>query len=203
MKNIHEWLSVCIEEYKTVRTECLTAIKTQNSTLTFGAAVIGLLVNAAAIMLSKNELIAGVILWVGIPLVSLLVVLIWAGEVMRLIRAHRFVVSIEKKVNESIDEVHKVLRYGDWTDGISDKMLRPTWNYKAVIWLFYSISALSFVGGGTVISMNLFCREALYPVIPSLIGVCVIGAYITNRELKRRLDRINDFKRNEKMGENC
>lgn len=191
MNITQDWLLVSLEEYKAVRAECLSALDTQNATLRFGLAIIGILIAAAINMLQQNRssLWAGVIL-LCIPLISVFVTLIWAGEVMRLIRAHGFVKSIEKKINKSIDNT---LRYECWVDEIEDKYLRPRWNYRAVVWLFYSISALAFVGGTILILIN-WVSGVWWLLIAMLIIACLLSMWrVIRKKLKELLDKISEF----------
>ena len=85
------WLSVALEEYKSIRTESLDSMKVQNTILSYGATTIGVILTAGISIIDKNMLLADeAIFLVFIPLIVFFIVMIWAGEVARSIEPVRF-----------------------------------------------------------------------------------------------------------------
>jgi hypothetical protein len=90
--------TMLLEEYKTLRSEVTTSMQSQQSTLTFGAATLGILFAAAS--QASNTGFRDMLLLVFVPFLSYLVLTIWLAEVLRMMRAGMFLVRIEKRLDE-------------------------------------------------------------------------------------------------------
>ncbi len=97
-----EWLDTVIEEYKTLRAESLTAIQTQQAVIRYGLAIVGVLVATALNTWDKLVLSAAVFL-VFLPIVCYLILMIWMGEVARMMRVGRYLYGLEKRINEFLN----------------------------------------------------------------------------------------------------
>jgi len=89
---------VLLEEYKTIRAEVTTSIQAQISILAFGAATIGF--SFAAASQTTNDAFRDMFLLVLVPLVCYLILIVWFGEVMRMMRAGTFLMRLEKRSDE-------------------------------------------------------------------------------------------------------
>lgn len=107
-----EWLKVAVEEYKTLRQESLTSINRQQPIFTFGAATIGLLVSAGTFTWDKTPL-PEIIFIIFIPMIVYLLFFIWFGEFMRMVRVGRFLVELEKKINNKLRDID-ALTWENW-----------------------------------------------------------------------------------------
>jgi hypothetical protein len=106
-KDVRHWLlrhhrnvddKVLLEEYKTIRAEVTTSIQAQISILAFGAATIGF--SFAAASQTSNDAFRDMFLLVRVPLVCYLILIVWFGEVMRMLRAGTFLMRLEKRFDE-------------------------------------------------------------------------------------------------------
>lgn len=91
------WL--LMEEYRTLRGEILASIAAQQAALTFGGAVIAILVAAGTSLREDNLGSSVAIFLLLIPLTSLIALNIWLGEILRMLRAGSWVRHIERRVN--------------------------------------------------------------------------------------------------------
>src|SRR5215216_726651 len=88
------WLDLAIQEYNALRDEILTTMQTQDGTLRFGAATIGIVI-AAGFNMWSDTVPATMIFLAVIPFICTMVLVIWMGEVTRMMRAGRHVQHIE------------------------------------------------------------------------------------------------------------
>ena len=90
-----------LKEYELLRGEITTSLQIQQQMLGFGIATIGLLAGAAFV--GKDERFRSELLVVFLPLVAYLAVTIWFSEVMRMLRAGGYQLTLEKKLDEHGD----------------------------------------------------------------------------------------------------
>jgi hypothetical protein len=90
-----------LKEYELLRGEITTSLQIQQQMLGFGIATIGLLAGAAFV--GKDERFRSQLLVVFVPLVAYLAVTIWFSEVMRMLRAGGYQLTLEKKLDEHGD----------------------------------------------------------------------------------------------------
>ena len=104
---VDSWLSVAIEEYKSIRTESLDSMKIQNTILSYGVTTIGLILTAGIGMIEKNMTVLDeAIFCFFIPLIIYFIVIIWAGEVARMYRAGSFLARREKVISHHVDKLN-------------------------------------------------------------------------------------------------
>jgi hypothetical protein len=84
-------LDVVMQEYNAVRSDILTSRSNQVSILSFGVAAVGLLVSAAATLWNDAAVLAGLLFLLAVPVVCFLALVIYEGEMVRLIRAELFI----------------------------------------------------------------------------------------------------------------
>ncbi|HEX2044835.1 MAG TPA: peptidoglycan-binding domain-containing protein [Gaiellaceae bacterium] len=97
-ENVDKNETILLEEYKTLRSEVTTSMQSQQSTLTFGSATLGILFAAAS--QASNTAFRDMLLLVFVPFLSYLVLTIWLAEVLRMMRAGMFLMRIEKRLDE-------------------------------------------------------------------------------------------------------
>jgi hypothetical protein len=90
-----------LRQYELIRAEVTTSMQVQQQILGFGIATIGLLAGAAFVG-SKPDF-RSALLVIFLPLVAYLVVTIWFSEVMRMLRAGGFLMTLEKKLDRQGD----------------------------------------------------------------------------------------------------
>lgn len=92
------WVSVALEEYRSLRQETLQAIDRQHQILAFGTATSGVVLGVAA-KERPGSTSATVLLVVLLPLLVSLVVVVWLGEFRRMVRAGAHVAEIEHAIS--------------------------------------------------------------------------------------------------------
>lgn len=145
------WLDPVLTEYSSMRTESVTSMQTQQSTLAFGTATIGFVAASAFGLIGEDSTAFTPIFVVGVPLLSLLIVIVWFGELARMMRVGRRLETIEDIVHEEL-----VRRGAPETVFTWEKRLRLAeskfdrqfcFSYYAVIGLFAGIAATSILLG--------------------------------------------------------
>ena len=101
-------IEILLKEYETLRQEILTAMGSRNTILSFGLATVGAIFTAsiATQFGDSPSPFSSTILAVVIPIVCVFVLFMWLGEYQRMQRAGRFLVGLEKRIN---DEAKKEL----------------------------------------------------------------------------------------------
>ena len=106
-----------MEEYKTLRDECLLSIKTQHMTFRYSLAFLSALI-AAGLILSQqadNRALSGFTLAVVVPFASYVLSIIWFGELARMVRAGSYIQEIEEKVSQTqINDDPRDMRSLNW-----------------------------------------------------------------------------------------
>lgn len=182
-----DWLSVVIEEYKTLRNESLASMQTQQSILRFGTAAIAVLIAAAFNLWEKSPLPEAVLLFV-IPFMSYLILAIWMGEIARMMRAGIFLVELEKKINKEFADKPKALTWEKWLRETQHDGKTPQlrWNYYAIISLFLLI-ALGSIGIGNFKIWKTIC--SLYIMIIDIVeSIFFLGVFIFIYKIGKRFE---------------
>lgn len=86
-----------LKQYELVRAEVTTSLQIQQQILSFGMATIGLLAGAAFV--GDEARLRSTLLVIFLPLVAYLAVTVWFSEVMRMLRAGAFLLTLEKKLD--------------------------------------------------------------------------------------------------------
>ncbi len=130
-------ISVAIEEYKTLRQESLESMKGQQSTVRMGMATVGVVIAAGFNVWDKTPLSDLVFLAFN-PIICYLTLIIWIGEVTRMMRVGNYLSLIEKKLNGYFKEEDPIIYWENWlrTKNAKDQTPQLKDNYKAIISLF-------------------------------------------------------------------
>jgi hypothetical protein len=97
-----ELTPVVLAEYSAIRNEIQTALSNQQSTLSVGAATLGLLAAVGARFWPKDLLIAGLVFSLAIPAACAMAMRMWYGELLRIARAARFIAELERWANRQL-----------------------------------------------------------------------------------------------------
>jgi hypothetical protein len=92
------WVSVALEEYRSLRQESLQAIDRQHQVLALGTATSGVVLGVAA-KESSGSTAATILLVVLLPLLVSLIVVLWLGEFRRMARAGAHIAEVERVVS--------------------------------------------------------------------------------------------------------
>jgi hypothetical protein len=87
-----------LKQYELIREEVTTSLAIQQQTLSFGIATIGIL--AAGAFVAEEDRFRSNLLVIFLPLIAYLAVTIWFSEVMRMLRAGAYLMTLEKKLDE-------------------------------------------------------------------------------------------------------
>jgi len=185
-----DWLAIVIEEYKSISEERLTALQTHQSTLGFGTAILGFLF-VTGLNLWDKFLLPEFLFLFFTPAIIYLIIIVWVGELKRLVRACIFLAMIEEKVNKELINKPKALSWQSWVrikqDGNVENLIIG--NYRAIACIFLLISLSSIILGIYKISL-IFSFKFIVAIslleISILIGV--FGWYVNEeKDLIRRL----------------
>jgi hypothetical protein len=142
------WHDVALEEYKALRAEILTAMQMQYTTLTFGTAAIGVLFGFGAnVWKASDALPAEIVFLIAVPALAYLVLVIWMGEVTRMIRAGQYVRFLESRINRA---VHRgALGWETFLREKDDvqKTQHRRWNRATIFFLYGLIAGASIALG--------------------------------------------------------
>jgi len=164
-----------LKQYELIRAEVLASLQVQQQTLGFGIATIGLMAGAAFV--GKDAAHSSDLLIIFVPLIAYLAVTIWFSEVMRMLRAGAFMLTLEKRLDDcgdgSLEWEYRVargrLRYpiGKPYLGVLDPdQLRLI----AVTLLFLTLAAASIVLGWGGASTG----KHIFAIIAGIVAVTVL-----------------------------
>lgn len=156
---------ILLKEYETLRQEILTAMGSRNSILSFGLAIIGAIFTASLATQTGEtpSLFASLLLELAVPAISAFVLFMWLGEYQRMQRAGKFLVSLEKRIN---DNVSKELL--TWETSLRVKQVHMKYPYNTTVMLLVLISALSQTIG--LVTMGIM-QNIMW-------GLLIIGVFI-------------------------
>jgi hypothetical protein len=184
------WVELALEEYKALRAEVLTTMQTQQGTLTFGTAAVGILA-AGGFNVWKDELAATLVFLLALPLLSKLVVVIWMGEVVRMMRAGRHLQELEVRFASAYPEVLELGPVMRWETSLRDPEAQLLWrrhyewNYAAIVLLFWLIAVTS-VGLGVYRGTHgglLIDNAYVWLIGGAILTLTLIGVYFILRQL--------------------
>jgi hypothetical protein len=94
------WIETALEEYKSLRSEALSSMGSQHTILGFGTATLGLIIGPGLALHEGSTMTFSLIFALFVPLFSATVLMIWWGEVMRMMRAGNAIACLEKEINK-------------------------------------------------------------------------------------------------------
>lgn len=145
------WLELAIQEYNALREEILTTMRTQDGTLRFGAATVGI-VTAAGFNVWDDTVAATMIFLAVVPFICTIVLIIWMGEVTRMMRAGRHLQRLEEVFAHEIPYLPAPVM--KWETNLRDQEADNTrwdrhyeWNYHAIVLMFWSLGIGAIAAG--------------------------------------------------------
>ena len=185
-----QWLSAALEEYKSLRTESLTAMANQQSTLRYGTTAVGITLG-----LAMNAQQAEARFWAFsclIPVLALVFFALYAIEFGRMVRVGRYIDALEAKINLLFPDMPHPLGWEKWLD-TSVSGIRPRLPYywaAPIMFLaattFSSITAYVFRAGGPFCPQwNVLLLVAAWVIIVALI----VHIMFTLRSLRGHYDK--------------
>jgi hypothetical protein len=184
------WFELAVQEYNALRGEILATMATQDGTLRFGAATVGIVLTGG-FSVWDDRLPAALIFLVVVPFLCLMVLIVWLGEVTRMMRAGNHVLELEDMFLENIPGLPEpVMR---WEKNLRDPTAKGTrwkrhyeWNYLAIVLMFWSLGVVSIAGG---VYRVIWAKGSpsnptvVWNAAGILLGLMVIGLFLTLRKL--------------------
>jgi hypothetical protein len=163
-----DWLSIAIEEYKTLRNESLLSMQTQQSTLRAGTAAVSVIIASGFSLWDSIELLSEIIFLAFVPIICYLVLTIWMGEVLRMMRAGKYLSDLENKINKKLKEKPEALIWENSLRKKDAKTKTPQmlFNYLCIIGLFFTLAIGSVIIGNYKIWAKISHLQKLIINIP-------------------------------------
>lgn len=185
-----QWFAAVFEEYKSLRTESVTAMANQQSTLRFGTTAVGVTLG-----LAMNAQHAEAKFWAFAllaPVLALVFFALYAIEFGRMVRVGRYIDEIETKVNSMFPDVKNPLGWEKWLDTpVSGVKPRLPFYWAAPMIFVAAItfsSAMAYVfrnGGPFCPQWNTFLLTLVWIVTVGLVSRIVL----TLRTLRESYDK--------------
>lgn len=144
LKNM-DWISVSLEEYKSLRAESISSQQSQQLLLRVGLATNGIVLSIGISNWTSGD-VASLVLALGLPSISFLTLAVWIGEVSRMSRVGNYLAKLEQKINlEYQNATHLPLGWENWLRSTPKPGTNQIYaSYMAIIVMF---SGMGFCGG--------------------------------------------------------
>jgi len=148
MTNSRLQLRPLLEEYSSLRKECVAAIGYRVQVLAFTFASLSVVV---AGLLTRNlpDLLSGILSLFVLPQIAKAALLMWLGEYNRSVRASRYLRKIEDKVNHIIE-----LKTMGWETELAASKGHMSYAYVAVVLLILGIGYVASALGIFLLSFS-------------------------------------------------
>lgn len=139
-------IELMTKEYETLRQESLDSMNNRSQVISFGLATIGLIFAAVFSLdaASQSKQLILLIFSAGIPIISIMILYIWLGEVERMMRAGEYLCGLEARINSMFETDDPPLRWEWWLRTSGKQMRYP---YIMVIGLFFGLAFFAPVVG--------------------------------------------------------
>jgi hypothetical protein len=189
-QGIPNWVTVALEEYNSMRTESLQSMKNQLSSLQVGTASIGVLIAAGFSTWDKGLFFSVIIFLLFVPAVCYISLVIWIGEVVRMMRAGKYIAELEIKINSAYPATEKPLNWENWlrTQSNNSKTPQLQWNYKAILTLFFATAFSSIcIGIGRIYSYEITADLNIYITIGSyaIFFLILLLIYLLSKKIQK------------------
>lgn len=149
---LQHWLTFTLEEYKALRQEVIASIGSQVQILSFGTATIALVMGPALGLWSKSAALVLIVLFnFFIPVLASTVIMIWFGEVLRMVRAGDALAELEKRINAAGQQAGWTAPALTWECALraegGDLFKRFVINFRGVLGAFALLATASIVLG--------------------------------------------------------
>ena len=161
---------ILLKEYETLRQEILAAMSSRNSILSFGLATIGAILTASLATQTgpSPSLLSSLILELAVLAISIFVLFMWLGEYQRMQRAGKFLVGLEKRINEIASK--KLLT---WETSLRAKRGHMQYPYNTTVLLLILISVLSQLIGFVTMGVTSLALLLTLIVVGALIHLLI------------------------------
>jgi len=151
-------IEALVKQYELVNAESSATIGNRISILSFGLATLGAIFTGNIILITSpgKEVLASLIFFAVIPIISIAILYLWLGEVHRMIRAGLYLKDLEDKINS-------LLKYTafNWEHHLRNSSVQIKYPYAFICMLFFGISFCSIFLGLYVIKDSLTLKYIL------------------------------------------
>jgi hypothetical protein len=165
-----QWLSIALEEYKSLRTESLTAMGNQQTTLRFGTTVLGVTLGLAV----KAEADIHARFWVFsllVPILALVFFALYSTEFGRMVRVGRYIDAVETKINAMFPpNMKSPLGWEKWLDKLGPGSEKPRLPY------YWGVPAI-FIATTTFSTAMAYASRKGGPFLPPLNTLVVFSIW--------------------------
>jgi hypothetical protein len=133
---------IIFKEYDAVKEEIADSIKARNQILSFGLATVAILINGISTTFNNERLqeFSFILCFIILPAFSIAILLMWMGELQRMIRGGNYLAQLEKIVNKK-NKTSELLR---WETYRRNSEIKIHYAYGAVLFLFSLIAMLPY-----------------------------------------------------------
>jgi hypothetical protein len=136
-------VAVVLAEYSAIRQEIQTALSNQQSTLSVGAATLGLLAAVGARFWPKDLVLGGLVFSLAVPAACAMALRMWYGELLRVARAAFFTAELERWITQAMGGT-RLLLWEQWMGASREQghdIDRATW--RSVVLGLGSLAVMS------------------------------------------------------------
>jgi hypothetical protein len=158
-----EPIEIILKEYESIRQEILASMNNRISVLSFGLATIGAIFTASIAVYTTNtySLLSSLMLIFAVPAIDVFILFMWLGEYQRMQRAGRFLVELERRINEQASGA--ILT---WETHLRSQRLHMKYPYDTAVMLLTIIGFISMALGLVTLPLS-----AIAKVIMAIAGL--------------------------------
>jgi hypothetical protein len=177
---VEDWISVALEEYKSLREESLQSMQHQHTTLAYGLAAIGAALFGGFQLTGKPYVLTFLFI---LPVLCYLILFIWMGEVTRMIRAGKYLVGLENIINDGINKLPGPLCWENSLRKIELGRITPQikWNYKFIFGAYLALAFFSIIIGNLQNCNDLACRKLVLLDAVSIFVYVIVFLFIWHK----------------------
>jgi hypothetical protein len=151
-------IEIAVKEYEIIRQEILTSMNNRVSILSFGVAIIGAIFTASIAVFTKSDysLLPSLMLIFAVPAITSFILFMWLGEYQRMQRAGKFLVELERRINEMVSS--KVLT---WETNLRAQRTHMRYPYSTTVMLLTGISFISICLGLATLPLDSILKWAI------------------------------------------
>jgi len=155
-----EWQVAALEEYKALRREILDTMRNQQMLVHVGAITIGLILAWGFHEWDRSR-IADLVFLVFVPAMAYVVLILWMGEVARMMRVGLYLADREKEISASFTDHPGALNWENWLRTRSGKKEphRVMLNYLAIVVLYLSAALVGIAVGNYRLADDITTRS--------------------------------------------
>ncbi|MCW3074627.1 MAG: hypothetical protein JWP69_1696 [Flaviaesturariibacter sp.] len=200
---IEPWVTLSLEEYKSLRSESIESLKNQNSILQIGTVSLGALVGLAINGWQDTSGVPEILCFIIVPLFCYVILIRWLGEVERMMRVGNYIALLERRIAGAYPK-KRTLGWENWLRSEGTKKRTPQIKvaYLVVVALFYGAAVVSYwLGYQKIITKESFfhnCYQSnsiIFNIVAiSILAIAALSIFgymsIIKRDAKKPLEDI-------------